>query len=48
MRIGDGQQLDVRYRGTERLLPSEAELPELWMHSYFIDALKYVTLQLKH
>ena len=47
-RIGDGRRLDVRYRGTERLLPDNDELPNLWMNSYFIDALKVVTQQLKH
>ena len=47
-RIGDGRRLDVRYRGTEQLLPAKDELPDLWMNSYFIDALKDVTQQLKH
>ena len=48
VRIGDGRRLDVRYRGTEQLLPKEHELPELWMNSYFVDALKSVTRQLQH
>ncbi len=47
-RIGDGRRLDVRYRGTEQLLPAKDKLPYLWMNSYFIDALKDVTQQLKH
>ena len=46
-RIGAGRRLDVRYRGLERLLPEKDELPYLWMNSYFIDALKKVTQQLK-
>ena len=46
-RIGAGRRLDVRYRGSERLLPEKDELPYLWMNSYFIDALKKVTQQLK-
>ena len=48
VRIGDGQRLDVRYRGTEGRLPDKDELQDLWMNSYFIDALKSVTQQLKH
>ena len=47
-RIGDGRRLDVRYRGAEQLLPAKDKLPYLWMNSYFIDALKAVTQQLKH
>lgn len=47
VRIGDGRRLDVRYRGTERMLPDKDELQDLWMNSYFIDALKSVTQQLK-
>ena len=47
-RIGDGRRIDVRYRGAEQLLLSENELPELWTNSYFVDALKNVTQQLKH
>ena len=46
-RIGDGRRLDVRYRGAEQPLPQEHELPELWMNSYFVDALKSVTRQLQ-
>lgn len=45
--IGSERRLDVRYRGSERLLPEKDELPYLWMNSYFIDALKKVTQQLK-
>ena len=45
-RIGDGRRLDVRYRGAEQLLPDKDELSELWMNSYFINALKNVTQQL--
>ncbi len=48
VRIGDGKRLDVRYRGAEQPLPKEHELPEFWMNSYFIDALKSVTRQLQH
>ena len=44
--IGEDGRLDVRYRGTERALPSEDELPELWRNGYFIDSLKAVTRQL--
>ena len=47
-RIGDGRRIDVIYRGAEQLLLSENELPELWTNSYFVDALKNVTRQLKH
>ena len=47
-RIGDGGRLDVRYRGTERLLPDKDNLPALWTNSYFIDALKSMTQQLNH
>lgn len=47
-RIGDGRRLDVRYRGPERLLPGTDEIQDLWMNSYFIDALKDVTHQLQH
>ena len=44
--IGEDGRLDVRYRGTERALPSEDELPELWRNDYFIDSLKAITRQL--
>ena len=47
-RIGAKRRLDVKYRGAERLLPDKDELPDLWMNSYFIDALKNVTQQLEH
>ena len=46
-RVGEGRRLDVKYRGAEQLLPKEHELPELWMNSYFVDALKSVTRQLQ-
>jgi hypothetical protein len=45
--IGDDGRIDVRYRGSDRLLPDADELPHLWRNSYFIDSLKTVTLQLK-
>ena len=47
-RVGDQKRLDVRYRGSEQLLPDTDELRDLWDNSYFIDALKNVTQQLKH
>ena len=43
----DGK-LDVRYRVTERALPSADELSELWRNPYFIDSLKAITLQLRN
>lgn len=46
-RMGEGKRLDVKYRGAEQLLPKGHELPELWMNSYFVDALKSVTRQLQ-
>ena len=47
VRLGDRRRLDVRYRGNEPRLPDRDELPELWRNSYFIDALKLVTRQLR-
>ena len=47
VRLGDRRRLDVRYRGTEPRLPARDELPALWRNSYFIDALKLVTRQLR-
>ena len=47
VRLGDRRRLDVRYRGNEPRLPDRDELPELWRNSYFIDALKNVTRQLR-
>ena len=47
VRLGDRRRLDVRYRGIEPRLPDRDELPELWRNSYFIDALKLVTRQLR-
>jgi hypothetical protein len=40
-------RLDVRYRGTEQLLPDGDALPTLWRNSYFIDSLKSVIRQLQ-
>lgn len=37
--------LDVRYRGPEPKLPSQAELDSLWRYSYFINALKSLLAQ---
>ncbi len=39
--------LQVRYRGIERRLPSGDELASLWANSYFVDALKAVTRELR-
>ena len=47
VRLGERRRLDVRYRGIEPRLPDRGELPELWRNSYFIDALKLVTRQLR-
>ena len=47
VRLGDRHRLDVRYRGNEPRLPDRDDLPELWRNSYFIDALKLVTRQLR-
>ena len=47
VRLDDRRQLDVRYRGIQPRLPNKDELPELWRNSYFIDALKRVTRQLR-
>lgn len=47
-RIAEGKRLDVRYRGAEQLLPQMDELSTLWMNSYFVDALKSITRQLRH
>ena len=38
--------LDVRYRGTESVLPTGDELTSVWRNSYFLDALKSVTYQI--
>jgi len=46
-RIADEGRIDVRYRGSEQLLPEGDELPTLWKNSYFVDALKSVTRQLQ-
>lgn len=45
IRLDDLGALDVRYRGTERRLPSAEAMPSLWRNSYFIDALKALTAQ---
>jgi hypothetical protein len=45
--IGEGGRLDVRYRGTEQLLPDGDALQTLWKNSYFIDSLKSVIRQLQ-
>lgn len=37
--------LDVRFRGPEPRLPSQAELDSLWRYSYFINALKSLLAQ---
>jgi hypothetical protein len=47
VRLGDRRRLDVRYRGVEPRLPDRDALQELWRNSYFIDALKLVTRQLR-
>ena len=47
VRLGDRRRLDVRYRGIEPRLPDRDELSELWRNSYFIDALKLMTRQLR-
>ncbi|MGH7860124.1 MAG: hypothetical protein ACREQY_22585, partial [Candidatus Binatia bacterium] len=47
VRVGENGRIDVRYRGSERLLPSEDELPDLWRYDYFIGSLKRVTHQLR-
>jgi hypothetical protein len=40
-------KLDVRFRSAKSEFPSGDELPHLWRNTYFIDALKDVTLQLE-
>ena len=47
LRYGEQGRLDVRYRGSDQLLPDEHELNDLWRNTYFIDALKSVTRQLE-
>jgi hypothetical protein len=47
VQIGEGGRLDVRYRGTEQLLPDGDALQTLWKNSYFIDSLKSVIRQLQ-
>lgn len=42
-----GGRLDVRYRGTEAMLPDGDELPTLWRNTYFVDSLKSVIRQLE-
>jgi len=48
VRISARSQIDVRYRGAERLLPEEDELPTLWRNQYFFDSLKKITRQLRN
>jgi hypothetical protein len=45
--LTDSGQIEVRYRVIEQLLPEADELPTLWRNSYFIDALKSITKQLR-
>jgi hypothetical protein len=45
--IGADGQVDVRYRGLDRLLPERGDLPTLWRNSYFVDSLKAVIRQLR-
>ena len=46
VQVGEDGRLDVRYRGAERSLPSEEELPDLWWNDYFMTPLKAITRQL--
>ena len=39
-------RLDVHYRLAEEWLPDGDELPELWRNSYFLDALRWIALEL--
>ena len=41
-------RIDVRYRGLEHLLPSQAGLADLWINSYFVDSLKRLLNQLRN
>jgi hypothetical protein len=47
VRIAADDVLDVRYRGVERRLPARDELPLFWTNSYFVEALKAVTRELR-
>ena len=44
--VGEGEKLDVRYRGADQELPSGDDLPKLWRNGYFIDSLKAISRQL--
>ena len=46
--VGEEGWINVRYRGSERLLPTHDELTELWYNSYFLDSLKSVSKQLRN
>ncbi|MCK4412656.1 MAG: hypothetical protein KAY32_03845 [Candidatus Eisenbacteria sp.] len=45
--LTDAGRTDVRYRGMDQFLPEKEELPTLWRNSYFIDAIKSITKQLR-
>ena len=36
-------RIDVRYRGSEQLLPDAEALGALWRNGYFIESLKRIT-----
>ena len=46
VQVGEDRRLEVRYRGAERSLPSDEELPDLWWNDYFLSPLKAITRQL--
>lgn len=48
VRVNERGFVEVRYRGTDQLLPEREALPNLWRNSYFIDSLKHVSLQLRN
>lgn len=48
VRISDRNRIEVRYRGSEHLLPEQDELPTLWRNQYFFDSLKKITRQLRN
>ena len=45
--LTDTGRVEVRYRAIEQLLPKREELHTLWRNTYFIDAIKSITLQLR-
>lgn len=47
VRLAEGRRLEVQHRGSEQLLPDGDELGTLWRNTYFVDALKAVTRQLR-